>query len=516
MKINKQNIGGLLLCSLFATASASVFAQAPGSVVTSNGFSLGTGGQQTDAAETYNLGPGIYEINGTWILYSKNVWIHPAAQISGTGKIEIFNPSAAGGAANANLIDGNNNPTLQLSVDNLNASGWILTDLTDPGFNSTNPTGSKAAALKFTDNGSPINLTLGVDGANVTLNGNDFEVSSNVNIVNAGANRMVITGNTSNNKMIATTNNSTRLFPVGLTAGDYTPATINGTGTYNVSVVDYSAAGIPPVNSAAKGVNRMWLVYGSPASSVTLQHNAATNGSLFEDANGYITRHLSGGLWYVGTPEQVSTGIHTNAGTIATGIPTTLTDAAWLTKSFGAEPLPVDVLDFTAVKRNTQSILNWTTAHEKNNHGFDVQHSLDGTSWSSLGYVKTKAVNGNSVDKLSYNFTHAQPTKGNNYYRLIQQDLDGKKKTTKVAILNFDGNSVINVYPNPTTDKIIVSGVNENATIVVTDMLGKVLQQTKATSASVELNFGTYPNAAYFINVNNEGTSSTYKIVKAN
>jgi hypothetical protein len=59
MKINKQNIGGLLLCSLFATASASVFAQAPGSVVTSNGFSLGTGGQQTDAAETYNLGPGI-------------------------------------------------------------------------------------------------------------------------------------------------------------------------------------------------------------------------------------------------------------------------------------------------------------------------------------------------------------------------------------------------------------------------------------------------------------------------
>lgn len=110
--------------------------------------------------------------------------------------------------------------------------------------------------------------------------------------------------------------------------------------------------------------------------------------------------------------------------------------------------LPVSLLSFTATGDNGKTLLNWSTAQEQNSDHFDIEHSTDGISFSSIGQV---AAANNSSLKTDYSFTDAMPVAGANYYRLKMVDLDGQFTYSKVAIVNFQagGPSVVAAYPNP-------------------------------------------------------------------
>jgi len=78
-------------CGLLSIAN-NVRAQAPGSSEATGG-TAGTSAMALEAsdvtasvAETLYIGPGDYTINGTWEIYSKNVWISPAATFTGTAR----------------------------------------------------------------------------------------------------------------------------------------------------------------------------------------------------------------------------------------------------------------------------------------------------------------------------------------------------------------------------------------------------------------------------------------------
>jgi hypothetical protein len=95
--------------------------------------------------------------------------------------------------------------------------------------------------------------------------------------------------------------------------------------------------------------------------------------------------------------------------------------------------LPVTWLNFNGILRNNETYLNWSTATEINNNGFEVQKSMNGQTFSRIGFV-TGAGNSSLINNYSY--TDAKVLSGSNYYRLKQIDLDGRFTYSPVIKLN--------------------------------------------------------------------------------
>jgi hypothetical protein len=145
--------------------------------------------------------------------------------------------------------------------------------------------------------------------------------------------------------------------------------------------------------------------------------------------------------------------------------------------------VPVTFTSFTGKKEGSINVLNWATATETNNLGYELQRSADGRSFSKLDFINTKATNGNSNTALSYTYQDTKPLIGNNYYRLKQIDKDGKTHYSNVVNLKGDKATQVNitgVYPNPTRNTLNVSIASpsaERVSLVITDISGKVLMQ---------------------------------------
>ena len=89
----------------------------------------------------------------------------------------------------------------------------------------------------------------------------------------------------------------------------------------------------------------------------------------------------------------------------------------------GTNPLPVTLVSFSGTYLNAQASLQWSTASEVNNYGFDVERR-DGPAavWTKVGFV---AGSGTTIEAHSYSFEDAAVVSGRFAYRLKQIDLDG-------------------------------------------------------------------------------------------
>lgn len=156
-------------------------------------------------------------------------------------------------------------------------------------------------------------------------------------------------------------------------------------------------------------------------------------------------------------------------------------------------PLPVSLFSFIGTKQGTINNLTWTTANEQNNSGFELQRGADGINFSSLAFVSSKAVNGNSTSTINYEFKDVKPFAGNNYYRLKQLDKDGKATISQIILLKGKATelNITGVYPNPasnTLNLVVATPTNDIVTIVVSDMTGKVLSQKQMQLATGDNN----------------------------
>ncbi|WP_410222385.1 hypothetical protein [Pedobacter sp.] len=69
--------------------------------------------------------------------------------------------------------------------------------------------------------------------------------------------------------------------------------------------------------------------------------------------------------------------------------------------------LPITLQSFSAERKGNELYVKWKTASENNNSHFLIQASVNGSIWTNLGKVNSKAVNGNSSAALSYTFNHS-------------------------------------------------------------------------------------------------------------
>ncbi len=171
--------------------------------------------------------------------------------------------------------------------------------------------------------------------------------------------------------------------------------------------------------------------------------------------------------------------------------------------------LPVSVSSFKGERQNAINRLEWTTATEINNNGFELQRSADGVNFSTLSFIASKASNGNSTSVINYSFGDVKPFAGTNYYRLKQIDKDGKLTLSDIVTIKGAKVSELvlsSIYPNPVEDKlsvVITAPANDKITLVITDLAGKMIMQ-KATQVNagdnnIELPVASFGKGVYVI-----------------
>ena len=157
--------------------------------------------------------------------------------------------------------------------------------------------------------------------------------------------------------------------------------------------------------------------------------------------------------------------------------------------------LPVKLTSFTAVKNNSDILLNWQTASEQNCDHFNVQRSTDGSNFITLAEVKAV---GNTSVSTNYHFTDltAKNLAGVQtvFYRLESVDIDAKKDYSSIISvrLGADKDGLL-VLQNPAVNDLriqLLSTVKEVAQIIITDAAGRQL-----ITKQMQLNIGTVSTA---------------------
>jgi len=146
--------------------------------------------------------------------------------------------------------------------------------------------------------------------------------------------------------------------------------------------------------------------------------------------------------------------------------------------------IPVELTSFIASIINNQILLNWITASELNNRGFEIQQSFDNESFTRIDFV---AGSGSTTEQRNYNYTVKNAPAGLQYYRLKQIDFDGSYEYSPV--IEIDGplpaEYVLNQnYPNPFNPSTAITfslPVDSDVQLSLYNMLGqKVADITNA------------------------------------
>ena len=243
------------------------------------------------------------------------------------------------------------------------------------------------------------------------------------------------------------------------------------------------------------------------AGTVIDSYGDANSSSTF-GANTNMIRNLSGACPYDTTPEDAFDPTAYTSTPYTTGLPANL--------GVDIGVLPVELSFFDAkVKSNDISIF-WATSIELNNSHFEIQHSTDNRTFTSLGKVEGA---GNSDLNIDYNYTHATPANGINYYRLQQFDFDGQSEYSQIVSVRFGKDAGISVYPNPVQSEVVVTLEKEfttNATAQIISQNGSILltETLTAKSFTQTMNVNSLPAGVYVLRVVNGHEVHTERFVK--
>ncbi len=225
---------------------------------------------------------------------------------------------------------------------------------------------------------------------------------------------------------------------------------------------------------------------------VEIFNNSTQSGNFFwETGNLDGTHGVAGSGWFTTTP-----GTSWNLDP-ATDFSLTLN---------GDDALPVELVSFEAASNGTEVNLNWETATETNNKGFEIQKSV-GSEFQTIGFVNGK---GTTTESQSYSFTEKTVSSGTYTYRLKQIDFNGSfqySNEVEVHVLSTVSEyALAQNYPNPFNPTTTINfSVPEagNVTLSVYNTIGQEVATlvngvVAAGQHEVTLNAQSLPSGAYF------------------
>jgi hypothetical protein len=179
--------------------------------------------------------------------------------------------------------------------------------------------------------------------------------------------------------------------------------------------------------------------------------------------------------------------------------------------------LPVSLTDFTATRAATGVQLRWRTASEQDNAGFTVERSLDGKAFAALSQVEG---HGTTNQPLTYAWVDTQTPAARLYYRLRQQDLNGKTAFSPVVVVpsaNLTGElgSELTLFPNPAGGRLRFATPGGLATAYrVLNPLGEALLHGIPEPGLTTILINELPHGLYLLEVSSPNSRRIRKFVK--
>jgi hypothetical protein len=172
-------------------------------------------------------------------------------------------------------------------------------------------------------------------------------------------------------------------------------------------------------------------------------------------------------------------------------------------------PLPVSLISFKAsVSACTSIRLNWITASEANNKGFDVEYSTDGNQFTKIVFVEAKPNSGNGN---TYDYFFNSGGNSHNYFRLKQLDINGQfSYSSIVSVKNNCNGNLVTIFPNPVKNTFSVNGLaNYPHNIKLFNGNGIILSNwTNSTQTNFDIS--GFRKGMYILNVDGKN----YKLIK--
>ena len=184
---------------------------------------------------------------------------------------------------------------------------------------------------------------------------------------------------------------------------------------------------------------------------------------------------------------------------------------------FFISPLPVELTSFEGKFENEGVELSWATSSEKDNEKFEIEYSLDGENFHTIGTVGGA---GTTSTPQQYNYRHNDGLAIINYYRLKQINFNGSFEYSDVIVVEIkkDENIFLSFFPNPSASGIMTleyfSANDSELEISVFAASGKIIYQEKRYLESGEnqmfFDFGRMGKGVFIVRLF-DGEEFTFK-----
>jgi Secretion system C-terminal sorting domain len=184
-------------------------------------------------------------------------------------------------------------------------------------------------------------------------------------------------------------------------------------------------------------------------------------------------------------------------------------------------PLPVTLRSFTASVTDANVKLDWSTASESNNRGFEIQRSDDGVKFVPIGFVDGA---GTSQTIQKYTFLDRGRPNGRFFYRLKQVDYDNRFSLSNILSVEINGTLSFELgqsYPNPTHGAATITysvPVKTNVRLVLYDGQGRVVSvlqngERSAGKYAVTVPENLLKSGIYYYKIDAGGFTTTRKMI---
>ncbi|MEI6411880.1 MAG: reprolysin-like metallopeptidase [Bacteroidota bacterium] len=166
--------------------------------------------------------------------------------------------------------------------------------------------------------------------------------------------------------------------------------------------------------------------------------------------------------------------------------------------------LPVELTAFNAVYANKKVRLNWQTANETQNLGFEIERSTgDATHFESISWVAAEGI----AHRYETEDLDVFPSQVY-YYRLHQTDADGRGWYSGIQVVKTGSSAQLAVYPNPASNSIRITAPDlepdTELFVRIWDAMGR-LARKQAYKQGQAIEVADLPGGVYRVEVEMDG-----------
>lgn len=308
-----------------------------------------------------------------------------------------------------------------------------------------------------------------------------------------------------------------------------------------VSTASFSAPIIRTISSNNWSTSSIWdldrlpqigdTIVVSSGNTITVNNDIVVNGGVYIKIYGTVSFQNNNSSIVLADPSKVVVleggkivGVSASqkiriAGNVVFQGNTTIvgpTIATALTTGFVAYPLialPVKFIGFTVANKNNDVLVQWSTSEELNAVNYQVERSIDGDSWNTIGYI---AAIGSSSTLNNYSFIDKNSSLKTTYYRIKEVDVNGKETMTSIKSIKAEPSSATEIKIAGIQNKLLLQfpqQINGNLTVRFVSAGGQIMDQQNINNPVGQVVLNSKITGSYIISISNGQDINTAKQV---